>query len=786
MVGIVSNSAALVAQRNLEVAASQSELSIARLSSGARIIRAADDVAGLAIGTSLASTVSTLRTVLNNTSQASSLLQIADGGAKSIGDILQRQKAIAVQANAGTLSNAERAFLNEEFQALVSQIDQTVTDTKFNSVKLLDGSIFDESTINSKTSNKGSAATATVTIGATIAAGHTISINGVQIAFTTNGDGNTVQVGADQTATATNLLTFLQSTDIEQLKEFTYSTGATNVLTITEKQTGVIGASSSLGAKGLVASNGSITLSGSDLSGGVDGDLEANQTIGSSTVTVGSSDVVGDGILTQISATAQARSTGNVTFTNSAAQGDDVTIGGVTFTFGTGSGEIALGADGTASAANLAIAINEAAASNPGLENVVASASGLVVTLTYTEQGNNTVVVAENSANASSGNITGGAGTGIHVNNIVNNPDFVGTISGFKATYLSSDKVNLEVTIGDFTYSATIDDTTAGRDTTYRFYSNTNGVDGGGFFDIQLASGQGTTVTDQATANTFAARIDAAFSTVSFYQQRDLTDASFIAAGDIYSGATQVGSLGNTSFDFKLAGFNDVAVSDVTFTSPAAGASTGTFAITLADGRVLQNTAVTGASLATGNSLTLTSTTNPNETIIFTNNSGVTLDFSTTSNAAAVEGAFKTGFNLGVGGGGLTFQVGTASTAVIKVAIDNVATSNLYRNAAGVSQTLDVSTADNANTAAAVLDLALDKLTSTRATIGALQSRFDFAASNLTASIQNTEASRSAFLDVDIASESTEFATNQVKLQASISVLAQANQIPQNLLKLIG
>ena len=73
-----------------------------------------------------------------------------------------------------------------------------------------------------------------------------------------------------------------------------------------------------------------------------------------------------------------------------------------------------------------------------------------------------------------------------------------------------------------------------------------------------------------------------------------------------------------------------------------------------------------------------------------------------------------------------------------------------------------------------------------RANVGALQSRFNFASANIESSIQNQDAARGVLLDTDVAAESTAYATNQVKLQAGISVLAQANQQLQSLLKLIG
>ncbi len=138
---INTNIAAYSAQSNINKASNQASSSIARLSSGERIVRAADDVAALSVGTSLRTNVTTLRQALVNTSQGSSLLQVADGALAQITDILQRQKAIAVQAGAGSLSDSERGFLNQEFQNLTLEIDRLAGQTNFNGVSLLDGSL---------------------------------------------------------------------------------------------------------------------------------------------------------------------------------------------------------------------------------------------------------------------------------------------------------------------------------------------------------------------------------------------------------------------------------------------------------------------------------------------------------------------------------------------------------------------------------------------------------------------------------------------------------------------
>ena len=129
----------------------------------------------------------------------------------------------------------------------------------------------------------------------------------------------------------------------------------------------------------------------------------------------------------------------------------------------------------------------------------------------------------------------------------------------------------------------------------------------------------------------------------------------------------------------------------------------------------------------------------------------------------------------------LDFQVGTNTTDTISVALRDASTSNLYNSA-----TLTVDTAANAQTASAALDDAIDLIKSMRASAGSLQSRFEFASNNMATSIQNYEAASAAFLDADIAETSTVFAQAQVRMQAGISVLAQANQLPAALLKLIN
>jgi flagellin len=79
---------------------------------------------------------------------------------------------------------------------------------------------------------------------------------------------------------------------------------------------------------------------------------------------------------------------------------------------------------------------------------------------------------------------------------------------------------------------------------------------------------------------------------------------------------------------------------------------------------------------------------------------------------------------------------------------------------------------------------AIDDIQTYRATIGASQNRIEFAAANIATVTENTEAARSQLMDLDVAAEMSNFVSKQILVQAGVSMLAQANQLPQNLLRL--
>ena len=99
---------------------------------------------------------------------------------------------------------------------------------------------------------------------------------------------------------------------------------------------------------------------------------------------------------------------------------------------------------------------------------------------------------------------------------------------------------------------------------------------------------------------------------------------------------------------------------------------------------------------------------------------------------------------------------------------------------------LDITTIKGANDAIHICDSAIDAVNAQRAKYGALQNRFEHTISNLQTSHENVSAARSRIQDADYAAETAALSRNQVLQQAATSMLTQANNLPQNILTLLG
>jgi flagellin len=136
---INTNVSALRAGSNLASVENDVSKSMAKLSSGFRITRAADDAAGLGIANKLRADIRSLTAAGRNAEQANSVLNIAEGAAGTIQKMLERMKELATQAASDSVDTAGRGRIVSEYQALRQEIDRTVATVKFQGNTLLNG-----------------------------------------------------------------------------------------------------------------------------------------------------------------------------------------------------------------------------------------------------------------------------------------------------------------------------------------------------------------------------------------------------------------------------------------------------------------------------------------------------------------------------------------------------------------------------------------------------------------------------------------------------------------------
>ncbi|WP_416460940.1 flagellin domain-containing protein [Rubrivivax gelatinosus] len=150
---------------------------------------------------------------------------------------------------------------------------------------------------------------------------------------------------------------------------------------------------------------------------------------------------------------------------------------------------------------------------------------------------------------------------------------------------------------------------------------------------------------------------------------------------------------------------------------------------------------------------------------------------------------------LGSQAGSLTFQVGANTTDddVIDIVTTDMTADTTITSVAGTYGSVDTTRAkidssastDDIKVVIDAIDDAIDKVNTERATMGASQSRFDAVISNLQTSIENQSAARSRIMDADFATETSNLSRAQILQQAGNAMVAQANQLPQQVLSLL-
>lgn len=136
---INTNVSALYSQNAMKTNTRAMNTAMEQLSTGTRINAAKDDAAGLAIGQSMTSQIRGLNQAVRNANDGVNMMQTAEGAMIEQSNMLQRMRELAVQATNGTYSSSQRAYLDIEFNALITQIDSIATQTTWNGQSLLTG-----------------------------------------------------------------------------------------------------------------------------------------------------------------------------------------------------------------------------------------------------------------------------------------------------------------------------------------------------------------------------------------------------------------------------------------------------------------------------------------------------------------------------------------------------------------------------------------------------------------------------------------------------------------------
>jgi len=165
------------------------------------------------------------------------------------------------------------------------------------------------------------------------------------------------------------------------------------------------------------------------------------------------------------------------------------------------------------------------------------------------------------------------------------------------------------------------------------------------------------------------------------------------------------------------------------------------------------------------------------ETGLFAEADGTGITFSSVRESVDADGAFE----------GYTLDYGTISSTAAGITLGSAPAQNSTSPTSNpvYLDTLDISSVKGAGQALAIIDKALTTVNGARADLGAVQNRFQSVVANLNTSAENLTASRSRIRDADYAKETAELTRTQILQQAGTAMLAQANQIPQNVLSLL-
>ena len=325
--------------------------------------------------------------------------------------------------------------------------------------------------------------------------------------------------------------------------------------------------------------------------------------------------------------------------------------------------------------------------------------------------------------------------------------------------------------------------------------------------DFQIGANVGETIT--------VSSIDTARSaSLGTYQGFNVSSGTIGTASDTTSAHSV--TVGGTTYALGTIANDAKAIASAVNSSGVAGFTASANATSVAGATTtVTGTVVNGVATVAINGVTISLTgttvasTNRSNAVSAINAQSTATGVTATDTGTGVSLAASDGRNITVG----SFAVGTYTTSTIadfglaaaattgaSINLNYVAPSGVTGNMTFTNWTpgtqtiastgtsvsaMDVSTVANAKLAITSLDAAIDKVNSTRATLGAYQNRFNSVVQNLATNSENLSASRGRIVDADFASETASLSRAQILQQAGTAMVAQANQMPQGVLALL-
>lgn len=739
-----------------------------KLSSGYKINRAGDDAAGLAISEKMRAQVTGLNTAQKNAKDGISLVQTAEGALTEVHSMLNRMVELADQSANGTYDNeTDRANLQKEVSQLKSEVDRIADSTNFNGIKLLDGSLSETTT--------------------TDAAKQLMDI--ATSAGTANRQDATAAKQIFGSTTAANLS--------DAAKFDTYS--------ITFKNTEGVEKTISL-AEGAVDG---LAATGAGLASALRGD-DANLPVG--LVSGSAEDLAEFRELFTIGSTTGAVAT----LPGIPETGEYVTIQAKDPSSGAALTEFKHGADSNPTAALAAEATMAASAQSLKAESAgysvdfvtTADAAGLTGSGTGLASGTTLKI-----GNTTYEVVTAGADPTVDGNvAIAKGGDDKGTIANL-AAQLKKDGFSVEVSGNDATKLIFNDMSELMSSQEGAQISSTSAnVE----IDKLEASKQSTSITLGAAT---AGAATMSFNYVDADGKAQTKTLSYSAASaDATGGATGLATAINNDADLvKLFKVTNAVAGEIIIESRGTGTDAGQFSgLTSTDAALTQTVTKTagsfegktmavksGENLTNGETVTIDGTTyefsDDASKEVSRGNVRVDLGSSGTESMQnlskelakadvkhSIDANGKLTFADKDGGnaigGGLTLQIGDTSDTFNKL---TVSVGDMHSKSLGIDG-VDISTQDGGSDAVDMIKAAINSVSATRGDLGATQNRLDHTINNLAVMTENIQDAESSIRDVDVAAEMMEYTKNNILVQSAQAMLAQANQLPQGVLQLLG